>query len=231
MVPRTLSARGASAASSLRLRRRSKVRAASLEPTRTRVPGSGTSVGVVTLAAALAELRERILLSEKRAGLVIPVHSILAEVRMSQLTVYLARFIDLFAVLVAAAFLVRGSTVVENTVADGSVMVVYAIISLAAGLAMILGHNVWSGGTLPVVVTLVGWLILAKGLLLFFVTPEALTRLLERMQYGEHYSRVYRTIANYRALYDLGRLHGSADECKAKINLLPSTPCHRDVSF
>ncbi len=37
------------------------------------------------------------------------------------------------------------------------------------------------------VVTLVGWLILAKGLLLSFVTPEALIRLFERMQYGEHY--------------------------------------------
>jgi hypothetical protein len=128
------------------------------------------------------------LLSEQPAGLVIPIHSILAEVRVSQLTVYLARFIGLFAVLVVAGFLVRGSTVVEKTVADGSVMVVYAVISLASGLAMILGHNVWSGGTLPVVVTLVGWLILAKGLLLFFVTPEALTRFLERMQYGEHYS-------------------------------------------
>jgi hypothetical protein len=30
-----------------------------------------------------------------------------------------------------------------------------------------------SGGALPVVVTLVGWLILAKGLLLLFLTPEA----------------------------------------------------------
>jgi hypothetical protein len=38
------------------------------------------------------------------------------------------------------------------------------------------------------VVTVVGWLILAKGLLLFFVTPEALTQLLESMRYGEHYS-------------------------------------------
>jgi hypothetical protein len=36
-------------------------------------------------------------------------------------------------------------------------MLVYAIISLAVGVAMILGHNVWSGGALPVVVTLVGW--------------------------------------------------------------------------
>jgi len=86
------------------------------------------------------------------------------------------------------ALLVRGGAMVEAAVADGPVMLVYAIISLAAGLAMILGHNVWSGGALPVVVTLVGWLILAKGLLLLFVTPEASTQLFERMQYGEHYS-------------------------------------------
>jgi uncharacterized membrane protein len=66
-------------------------------------------------------------------------------------------------------------------------MLVYAIISLAVGVAMILGHNVWSGGALPVVVTLVGWLILAKGLLLLFLTPEALSRVYEQMQYGEHY--------------------------------------------
>jgi hypothetical protein len=36
-----------------------------------------------------------------------------------------------------------------------------------------LGHNVWSGGALPVVVTLVGWVALIKGLLLLFLSPEA----------------------------------------------------------
>lgn len=107
---------------------------------------------------------------------------------MSRLTVYLARLIGLFALLVGIGCLVRGNAVIEGTVASGPIMLVYALVSVAAGLAMVLGHNVWSGGTLPVVVTLVGWLILAKGLLLFFVTPEALTQLLERMQYGEHYS-------------------------------------------
>jgi hypothetical protein len=75
---------------------------------------------------------------------------------------------------------------VETVIADKPLMLTYAMISLAIGLAMILGHNVWSGGLLPVVVTLVGWLILAKGLLLLFVTPEALTEFFERMQYGEH---------------------------------------------
>jgi len=48
-------------------------------------------------------------------------------------------------------------------------------------------HNVWSGGTLPVIVTLVGWLIFAKGLVLMLVTPETLIPFLERMQQHYHY--------------------------------------------
>jgi uncharacterized membrane protein len=106
---------------------------------------------------------------------------------MSRLTVFLARFIGLFTVLLVVALLARGSASVEAAVADAPVMLVYAIISLAVGLAMILGHNVWSSGALPVVVTLVGWLILAKGLMLSLVTPEALKQLFDQMQYGEHY--------------------------------------------
>ena len=105
---------------------------------------------------------------------------------MSRLTVFLARFIGLFTVLLIAALLLRGSATVETAIADRPLMLSYGIISLASGLAMILGHNVWSGGSLPVVVTLVGWLIFAKGLLLLFLTPEVLTRLFERMQYGDH---------------------------------------------
>ena len=106
---------------------------------------------------------------------------------MSRLTVFLARFIGLFTVVLVVALLVRGSASVEAAVADGPVMLVYAIISLATGVAMILGHNVWSGGALPVVVTLVGWLILAKGLMLLFVTPDALQQIFDHMHYGEHY--------------------------------------------
>jgi len=68
-------------------------------------------------------------------------------------------------------------------------MLVYAIFSLAAGLAIILGHSVWSGGALPVIVTLVGWLIFAKGVVvLLLVKPETFIVPLERMNYSEHYA-------------------------------------------
>ena len=106
---------------------------------------------------------------------------------MSRLTVFLARSLGLFTVLVVVSFLVRGSAIIEATVADRPVMLAYAIISLAMGIAMVLGHNVWSGGALPVVVTLFGWLILAKGLLLLFLAPEAMSRMFEQMRYAEHY--------------------------------------------
>jgi vacuolar-type H+-ATPase subunit I/STV1 len=49
---------------------------------------------------------------------------------------------------------------------------VLGIITLAAGLAMVLAHNIWSRGALAVVVTLVGWLMLLKGLFFLFLPPE-----------------------------------------------------------
>ena len=106
---------------------------------------------------------------------------------MSRLTVFLARAIGLFTVVLVAALLVRGSAIVEASVADGPVMLVYATISLAMGIAMVLGHNVWTGGALPVVVTLVGWLSLAKGVLLLFLAPNAGSQMFEQMRYAEHY--------------------------------------------
>ena len=126
---------------------------------------------------------------------------------MSRLTVFLARLIGLSTILIVIAFLVRGSATIDATVADAPVMLAYAIISLAIGVAMILGHNVWSGGALPVVVTLVGWLIFAKGLLLcsgarraFPILPaDAIWRALLFFPHA---------CVRDQALSDLGRIHG-----------------------
>ncbi len=106
---------------------------------------------------------------------------------MPRLTIYLARLIGLFSVFIVVALLLRGGAIVQGAIADKPLMFTYALISVALGLAMVLGHNEWSGGALPVVVTLVGWLILVKGLLLLFLPPEALAQIFERMHYAEHF--------------------------------------------
>ena len=113
---------------------------------------------------------------------------------------FLARSIGLFTVLLVAGFLVRGGAAIEATVEDEAVMISYAIISLAMGVAMVVGHNVWSGGALPVVVTLVGWLILAKGFLLLLLAPDEMTAMVRRMRYAEHY-RLLLTPALILGLY------------------------------
>jgi hypothetical protein len=53
-----------------------------------------------------------------------------------------------------------------------SMMLIVGIITLAAGLAVVLAHNIWSGGALVVVVTIVGWITLIKSLLFLFLPPE-----------------------------------------------------------
>ena len=53
-----------------------------------------------------------------------------------------------------------------------SMMLILGVITLAAGLAMVLAHNIWSGGALVVIVTIVGWITLLKSLLLLFLPPE-----------------------------------------------------------
>jgi len=106
---------------------------------------------------------------------------------MSPLTVFLARALGLFMILLVAGFWLRGGAGIEASVSDGPVLLSYAIISLAMGVAMVVGHSVWSGGALPLVVTLVGWLILAKGLVLLVVSPASLATAMNQTHYMQNY--------------------------------------------
>jgi len=105
---------------------------------------------------------------------------------MSRLTIFLARLIGLFAIVVVIALLIRGAAVVELTIASEPLLFMLGLISLGLGIAMVLVHNVWSGGGLPAAVTIVGWLILAKGIVLTIVPSWRLTQFLDGIHFGEN---------------------------------------------
>jgi hypothetical protein len=87
---------------------------------------------------------------------------------MSARTIYLSRLIGLYCILVAPSLAIHKQATVDSITAmfhDPGMMMLLGIIALACGIAIILAHNIWSGGVLPVVVTLVGWLSLVKGLM------------------------------------------------------------------
>ena len=55
-------------------------------------------------------------------------------------------------------------------------MLFSGMVATTAGLAVVLGHQVWSGGALPVVVTIMGWAALLKGVALLLVPAEQMAR-------------------------------------------------------
>jgi hypothetical protein len=91
---------------------------------------------------------------------------------MSSKTIFLSRLFGLYCILVIPSMVLHRQTTVDRMTAllnNAALLWVLSVITLTIGLAMVLAHNVWSGGALPVVVTLVGWATLIKGLLFLFL--------------------------------------------------------------
>jgi len=89
-------------------------------------------------------------------------------------TIYLSRLIGLYWILVLPSLAIHKQATVDSATAlfhNPSLMLIVGIFTVIASLAMILAHNLWSGGAQPVVVTLVGWLALIKGML-FLLMPS-----------------------------------------------------------
>jgi hypothetical protein len=99
---------------------------------------------------------------------------------MSRPTIFLARLFGLFMVVVALWMLVDErelSATLDALVQDRPATLLFSLMCLGCGLAVVLGHQIWSGGIAPVLVTLLGWLLLVRGVALLFVPPNLLESL------------------------------------------------------
>lgn len=105
---------------------------------------------------------------------------------MNRHTIFLGRLIGLYTLVIAVWFLLNrqtGVSTIRAMLVDAPLMVFVAITALGVGLAMVLGHNVWSGGALPILVTLTGWIVLIRGVLLLFLLPSgAAARIVDTIQ-------------------------------------------------
>src|SRR5271157_3064776 len=127
-----------------------------------------------------------------------------AEETMSQRTLFLSRLIGLYCIIVALSMITRKQATVEPVEAllrNPSTMFVLGVITLSAGLAMVLAHNIWSGSALAVIVTLVGWIALIKSLSFLFLPPEVETGFfLQQLHYQELFY-VYAAISLVLGIY------------------------------
>lgn len=123
---------------------------------------------------------------------------------MSDRSLFLGKLIGLYELCAALCMLARKQAMiltVSAIVHDQSLMFVVGWITLAAGLALVLAHNVWSRRPFPVVVTLVGWTTLLKGLLFLLLAPAAAAELfLDRLHYQQLFY-LYAAIALILGVY------------------------------
>lgn len=98
---------------------------------------------------------------------------------MSPLTLYLGRFIGLACLMICAALAARPKSslaAIASMIAQPGILWVTGVFTLAGGAALVVGHNLWSGGAVTIAVTAIGWVTLIKGLAILVVPTPVLGR-------------------------------------------------------
>jgi hypothetical protein len=103
-------------------------------------------------------------------------------------TYFLARLIGLFMLSVGAGVLLQSAvfiSVLNDLVASRTALFMTGLALLLLGLLVVLDHNVWNAGFPALAVTLIGWLLILRGLLSMFVPGPQIARLIRLMRFEE----------------------------------------------
>lgn len=95
-----------------------------------------------------------------------------------ELSMVLSEIVALYLLIGGVALLVNSKSLIEygDEILRGSAATyLMGPIALIFGLVIVLTHNVWTGGFIPVVTTLVGWGALLKGVMIFVLPAQTLT--------------------------------------------------------
>jgi vacuolar-type H+-ATPase subunit I/STV1 len=106
------------------------------------------------------------------------------------LTKFFAKFLGLWALLVASAMISNRdatASAINALFADPALVFVTGVFTLAIGLAIVILHNRWSGGALAVVVTLYGWIASIKGMLFLCLPSPLQAALYQSLHFQEYF--------------------------------------------
>lgn len=135
---------------------------------------------------------------------------------MTPLTIFLARLFGLGLVLMGALFAIRPEAAlpaIQSMMASPGLLLLAGLLTLIAGLAMVIGHNRWSGGGVTIAVTVLGWLTLIKGAAIVAAPPQTLSRVYHGMGYP----------GSFRAMMVVAGLAGLALAWASFIRAKPGT--------
>jgi hypothetical protein len=133
---------------------------------------------------------------------------------MSQNTIYLAKLFGLFLLILGISMLIQRENAIFLWIAlvhNAALVYVVSLVTIVAGLAVVLAHNVWSGGALPIIVTLLGWITLIKGIFALLLPRDLAMDTFTAFAYDQYFYLyvliclvlgVYLTVAGFRTVQD-----------------------------
>ena len=107
---------------------------------------------------------------------------------MAQRTAFISKLIGLYCLFYGLSMLVHKQVTLDEVTAlinNPAAVLLTGVIILPAGIAIVLTHNVWNGGPLPIIVTLIGWATLLKGLLLVFLPSAGINAYMNGLAYEQ----------------------------------------------
>lgn len=103
------------------------------------------------------------------------------------LTLFLAKLIGIVAIVKGIAILSKKkecASVVGEFMHDKPLMYFVSILELVGGLAIVLNHNIWAGSTAAVIITIMGWLMIAEGIAVAVLPQRSMTKLFKSFTKG-----------------------------------------------
>ena len=109
---------------------------------------------------------------------------------MSALTIFLGKLLGVYCLIVALTMMANRQTMVDAVnalIRSPPLVLLSGVIAVGVGLGVAIGHDVWSGGALPIIVTIVGWVSLIKGVVLLALPAGQMAKLYKAMRYERFY--------------------------------------------
>ncbi len=122
---------------------------------------------------------------------------------MSPRTAFLSKLIGLSCILIAIALASHRQASVDSIaglVQSPPLLLIFGLVGLVAGVALVLGHNVWSGGAASIIVTLIGWITVLRALLLLVLPTSTVAQLVGAIHFGDYFY-LYMTLAFVLGVY------------------------------
>jgi hypothetical protein len=107
-----------------------------------------------------------------------------------KVTVFLAKFLGQFLIIESLSMLAQKAAMLQlitSLCKTDHYSSLFEILGVLGGLVMVLGHTVWSGGLLPVVVTIIGWAALIRSVALLFIPHQAVLNLIGAIRLQQNY--------------------------------------------